>query len=93
MLKLIIDDAEANEDGESCYQDVKLKRFLYEKGYTVNHAVEIVKSIWNVSISALATQYQKQVRELSMFTRMKGVVSYLMSVKFLTVLFGLIRQK
>ena len=45
MLKLIIDDAEANEDGESCYQDVKSKRFLYEKGYTVNHAVEIVKSI------------------------------------------------
>ena len=45
MLKLIIDHAEANEDGEPCYQDVELKHFLHEKGYVVNHAVKIVKSI------------------------------------------------
>ena len=45
MLKLIIDDVEANEDGEPRYQNVKLKHFLREKGYIVNHVVEIVKSI------------------------------------------------
>ena len=39
-LKLLIDHAEANEDG---YQGVKLKHFLCEKGYIVNHVVEIVK--------------------------------------------------
>ena len=36
-LKLIIDDVEANEDGEPRYQDVNLKHFLREKGYIVNH--------------------------------------------------------
>ena len=44
-LKLIIDDVEANEDGEPHYQDVNLKHFLREKGYIVNHAVRIVNSI------------------------------------------------
>ena len=44
MPKLIIDNAEANE-GEPCYQDVKLKHFFCEKGYIVNHVVEFVKSI------------------------------------------------
>ena len=39
ILKLIIDD------GKPCYQDVKLKKFLHEKGDIVNHLVEIVKSI------------------------------------------------
>ena len=45
MLKLITDNVEANGDGEPCYQDVKLKHFLRENGYIVNHAVKIVKSI------------------------------------------------
>ena len=45
ILKLIIDHVEANKDGKPCYQDVKLKHFLHEKGYIVNHLVEIVKSI------------------------------------------------
>ena len=36
-LKLIIKHVEANEDGESCYQYVKLKHFLHEKGYLVNN--------------------------------------------------------
>ena len=45
MLKLIIDHVEANEDGKLCYQDVKLKHFLCEKGYIVNHLVEILKSV------------------------------------------------
>ena len=45
MLKLIIDNVEVNEDGEPHYQDVKLKHFLPEKGYIVNHAVKIVKYI------------------------------------------------
>ena len=31
MLKLIIDHVEANEDGEPCYQDVKLKHFCMKK--------------------------------------------------------------
>ena len=44
-LKLIIDYVEANEDGEPSYQNVKLEQFLCEKGYMVNHAVEIVKPI------------------------------------------------
>ena len=43
MIKLIIDDVEANEDGEPHYQHVKLKHFLHEKGYIVNHAVEILE--------------------------------------------------
>ena len=33
------------EDGEPHYQDVKLKHFLPEKGYIVNHAEKIVKYI------------------------------------------------
>ena len=44
-LKLIIDNVEANEDGEPSYQNVKLEQFLCEKSYMVNHAVEIVKPI------------------------------------------------
>ena len=45
MLKLITDHVEANKDGEPHYQHVKLKYFLREKGYIVNHVMEIVKSI------------------------------------------------
>ena len=40
-LKLIIDHAEANKDGEPHYQVVKLNFFFCEK-YIVNYVMEIV---------------------------------------------------
>lgn len=91
-LKLIIDHVEANEDGEPCYQDVKVKYFLREKCYIVNHEVEIVKAI----VECFDKRYGNTISETSeqlMFMQMKRIVSYLMSVKFSTTMFGLIQRR
>ena len=69
---------------------MKLKHFLREKGYIVNHAVKIVKSI----VECFYKCYGNTISEMSEASVNvhvdEGIASYLMSVELLTVMCGLI---
>ena len=82
-----------SNDSEPRYQDIKLKYFLCEKGYTVEHALETIKSI----VEYFNKRYGNKMPEMSKAAVNshvdEGIVYCLMWVKFVNAMFDLIQQK
>ena len=82
-----------SNDSEPRYQDIKLKYFLCEKGYTVEHALETIKSI----VEYFNKRYGNKMPEMSKAAVNshvdEGIVHCLMWVKFVNAMFDLIQQK
>ena len=78
-MKGTINIIEENEDGAPIYQGKKVKRYLQEKQYIKNHAVEILEKTW-LALSNGSVVFTEKTLNNSTRSLMMAIISFLMAV-------------